>query len=383
MKTEAPAILFLGSKEFPFGTNQGQDPIKSGGIETYVETLAKALSRKARITVVTREFRGSPSTEVVDGVRVERVPWIHGFFLRNPSFNLFSFAKALTLDCDLIHAHGLVAGLFGLKAARLRGKKIIVTPHGIASGQYSAALNAVLLGLEKLVYGSADATVFLSEGEKKRFAEKGIFAKNAVVIPTGIDLKSFDRKKHSTQATRLKKELRINGKTVVTFVGRLVAVKGVNYLLEAFAEIAGKNCALLVVGDGPERKTLETKAKELGLREKAFFLGERTDMPAIYAASDVFALPSLSEGVPVTLLEAMASGCAPILTDIGLPVEKGVDALVVKPGDVESLAEALKQLCGSDGLRSRISANALKNSKKFSREKMAEAHARLYEKLLN
>ncbi|NYZ75453.1 glycosyltransferase family 4 protein [Candidatus Micrarchaeota archaeon] len=381
MKTDAPAVLFLGSKEFPFGSNKGQDPIKSGGIETYAETLAKALSKKARITLVTREFRGSPVKEVVGGVRVERVPWIPGFFLRNPSFNLFSFAKALELEYDLVHAHGLVAGFFGLVAGRLRGKKVVVTPHGIASGQYSAALNAALLGFEKLVYGSADATVFLSEGEKKRFAEKRVFAKNAVVIPSGIQLEAFDRKTHSAKAARLKKELGINGETVVTFVGRLSKVKGVDYLLQAFKK-SGKNSVLLIAGDGPERSRLEALAKKLGLNN-VFFLGHRTDTPAILAASDVFVLPSLSEGVPVSLLEAMASGCAPIVTDIGLPVEKGVDSLVVKPRDAESLAEALKQLCGSVKLRSRISQNALKNSRKFSSEKMAEAHARLYESLLS
>lgn len=384
MPSQQPRVLFLGSKEFPFGSNKGDDPITSGGIESYVDVLAPALAAKGiEVTVVTRRFRSTPAKENVGGVKVERVHWLRGFFLRNPSFNLLSFSKALRVKCDLIHSHGIVAGFFGWVAARLRGKKLVVTPHGIASGQpqYSAVSGLFKL-LERFVYKRADAVVFLSEGEKSNFAAKKIVAKHPFIIGSGIDLARFRRSRNAEAAERLKKQLGLQGKTVITFVGRLAAVKGLNYLLEAFAEIAGNDCALLIVGEGPERKALEAQAKELGLGGKALFLGARDDTPAIYAASDVYVQPSLSEGMPMSVAEAMAAGCALLVTRIGLPVEEGIDALVVEPKNAGALAKALEKLCSDAGLRKKIAANAVKSSKKFSIEETVKKHLELYKSLL-
>lgn len=382
-KTSAPtSVLFLGSKEFPFGSNKGEDEIKSGGIESYVEGLASALDKKkVALTIVTRKFAGSEKRERINGAQVVRVPWLNGFYLRNPSFNFFSYLQALKLDCQIIHAHGLVAGLFGWKAARLLGKKLAFTPHGIASGQpqYPKGVSKLLHCMEKFVLKHADAVVFLGEGEQKRFAEHSLFAARPIAIDSGIDLKRFQREKNDGDAQKLIAELGLKGKTVFTFIGRLLQVKGVDYLLEAFP--ANEQNALLIVGDGPERTKLEEQAKKLASKARIIFLGERRDIPAILAATDVFVLPSLSEGMPITLIEAMASSCAPLVTDIGLPVTSQKDAIVVKKADANELGKALRTLAEEKGLREKIALNALSSSKKFDIAKTAAEHEKLYARL--
>ncbi|OIO24063.1 hypothetical protein AUJ65_02125 [Candidatus Micrarchaeota archaeon CG1_02_51_15] len=382
--TEKPRVLFLGSKEFPYGANNGQDPIKSGGIETAVQTLANALASRTRLTIVTRDFQQPNST---NGVTIKKVPWLKGEFLRNPSFNASSFTAALTQPCDLIHCHGLVAGLFGLIAGRLRNKPIVVTPHGIASGQpqYPAPLNAFLLALERLVYSRANATIFLSQGEKQRFANKSVFAKNPVIIPLGIPLERFERRANSFAASSFRQKNAVpQNATVITFVGRLVKVKACDVLLKAFKKTRDKNTILLIVGDGPERTALEKQAYELDLGGRVRFLGHRSDLPAIMAATDVFVLPSHSEGLPSSMLEAMASHCACIVTDIGLPVENEVDVLVVKPGDAAALARAITKLAKRPRLREQLARKAFqKTVKTYGIQTTARQHLQLYYSLLN
>jgi len=98
-------ILILGSKEYPLGTSD--DPIKSGGIEVYTQNLVKHLKEKVeRIIIVTRRFRGTKIYEMQENIEIHRVPWIRGFYLRNPSFNVCAFLKAMFLDFNVILRRG-------------------------------------------------------------------------------------------------------------------------------------------------------------------------------------------------------------------------------------------------------------------------------------
>ena len=99
--------LILGSKEYPMGTSDGSDPSPSGGMEIYVQGLASALSKKGvRITLITRFFRGTKKDEENGNIRTIRVPFLGGFYLRNPSFNAVSFFRALDISFDVIISNG-------------------------------------------------------------------------------------------------------------------------------------------------------------------------------------------------------------------------------------------------------------------------------------
>lgn len=147
----------------------------------------------------------------------------------------------------------------------------------------------------------------------------------------------------------------------ILFIGRLSGVKGAPILLEALAALRAKHpdLSLTFVGDGPERLELEAKTDALKMREAVTFAGFRSqDEVAKYLAkADIFALPSFAEGVPVVLMEAMASKVPVVTTRIaGIAelVEDGVSGLLVSPGDVEGLVECLDQLLNDHDSRARM-----------------------------
>ena len=106
-------LLILGSKEYPLGTSD--DKLKSGGMEVYTQNFVEyAKERFKEIIIITRKFKNTESFEKKDNVVIHRVRWISGFYLRNPTFNFFSFLKALKLEYEIILAHGIVANLFGI-----------------------------------------------------------------------------------------------------------------------------------------------------------------------------------------------------------------------------------------------------------------------------
>jgi glycosyltransferase involved in cell wall biosynthesis len=147
----------------------------------------------------------------------------------------------------------------------------------------------------------------------------------------------------------------------VLFVGRLAAVKGVPLLLEDFARVCADHpgARLTLVGDGPERASLQARARTLGLEDTVDFAGYRTqdEVAALLDAADMLVLPSFAEGLPVVLMEALASRIPVIATPVaGVSelVRDGVTGLLVPPGDVDGLTNALDRLLGDPELCHRL-----------------------------
>jgi glycosyltransferase involved in cell wall biosynthesis len=368
-------VLVLGSKEYPFGINMGQDPIPSGGMETYVADLAPALSKMCRLTIVTRRFAGSPVLEEKGNIKIRRVMWIKGKWLRNPSFNFFSVLSSARVarGIDIIYSNGIVAGLIGLLLSRACGKKCVYRPAGTAHMQQRFPVRQLLYLAEKAVMGKSDAVVFHSEGEKRN--AQGCFGlplRNGKVILTGFPVEKFVRAGSAR-----------GGKACVTgTVARFVPVKGIEVLIEAFA-FAGGSGRLILVGSGPEEGRLRELSKRLHISESVAFAGFRHDIPEVLGGIDVFVISSFSEGLPTSLLEAMASGCACIVTDIGLPVEHGKTGLVVRAGDAKDLSSALKKLWGDAALRRALGENARRFARgNCTQELAAEKHMELFRDIL-
>jgi glycosyltransferase involved in cell wall biosynthesis len=149
-----------------------------------------------------------------------------------------------------------------------------------------------------------------------------------------------------------------NGPVRVLCVGRLVAAKGQHVLLSALALLAKKGLAAVctLAGDGPDRQSLERRAAELGIQDSCVFTGavDRAGVRRLLAEADVFVLPSFAEGLPVSLMEAMAAGLPCVSTRItGIPelITHGRDGWLVPAGNVETLALALEELAADPGLR--------------------------------
>ena len=373
-------ILILGSKEYPVGTNM-DDALPSGGIEFYVQDLVSQLAgiQKMEVAVITRRFSKTSAYEKNGNLEVFRVPWIKGFFFRNLTFNFMAFLKALRIDFDLLNSHGPVATFFGLLLSKAKKTPVIATPHGLSleQPQYPWLVKRFFSILEKIVYSKAHYVIFLSEEEKEGFRKKlGFFPGKYKVIYAGIDAKRFE----SGNGVGIKEEFNLGDSVIITFVGRLIDVKGVKYFIEALSGLKG-GFSVLIVGEGVQRKELEKMVFRLNLGN-VIFTGLRSDIPDILAATDIFVLPSLSEGTPIALLEAMAAGKACVVTDIGLPVEEGKTALVVKPADAKSLGEALKALLANKQRRKSLGENAKKKAKsEFTWGKSMEIYLQLFEEL--
>lgn len=356
-------VLILGSKEFPMGTNKGDDPLPSGGFEVYTENLVNELKKYNDIwpVVITRKFENSKSYEN-NGVEVHRVKWLKGTLFRGPSFNLFSFFKALFLKYDCILANGWMSGFFSLFLSKIKGCGVILRPGGNSFMQPQFPLKSLIKRMETFAYSHANNVVFGSKSEEDRFAELfGFLPKVRTIIPTGIGL--------------LETKEREQEEIVISYVGRLVKVKGVEYLIEAARSLV-QQFRLMIVGDGPERKSLMDLAEG---DKRIEFLGFRTDVRDLLEKTDIFVLPSLSEGVPIGLLEAMAAGCACVVTRIGLPVSDGKDGLVVEPGDSSDLAIAIEKLMTDKDLRKAMQERGRQFIREnHSLEKMGEMYVDLF-----
>jgi glycosyltransferase involved in cell wall biosynthesis len=178
--------------------------------------------------------------------------------------------------------------------------------------------------------------------------------------------------------------VRVAEPPVVLTIARLDAQKGLPVLLEAAASLPG--VSFVVAGDGPEGPALAQRAKELGVHERVRFLGYRRDIAELLAGCDVFALPSLNEGLPLAVLEAMASHrpvVASAIPGINEVVVEGQTGLLVAPGDSAALAEAIGSVLADPQLGQRLgAAGRLRVESTFSAEAMTRGVIAIYEELL-
>jgi glycosyltransferase involved in cell wall biosynthesis len=196
------------------------------------------------------------------------------------------------------------------------------------------------------------------------------------VIQNGVDLERFRgvRRHRDPNDPRL----------VVTFVGRLVPVKGLDVLIDAFGRIAADypNVVLQLIGEGPLRSEIEGWVEARGLRTRVSLPGHCDDVLERLADSDVFVLPSRHEGLPISLLESMALGVPVVTTAVGgisEVVTSGVDGLLVLADSAPQLAAALSRtLCSRDLRGSLARAARATLEKRFSARAMADQYVQLY-----
>jgi glycosyltransferase involved in cell wall biosynthesis len=199
------------------------------------------------------------------------------------------------------------------------------------------------------------------------------------VVDNGIDLKPFRDPRRD-----LIERMGWGGRPIIGSLGRLAPQKGLQYLLRAAPEVLRENPTALFVfaGDGPERQALEAEANSLGVGDSVLFLGVQDDVPGLLAAIDVLAMPSLSEGMPMALLEAMACGKAVVASRVGaIPkvIEHRVNGWMIESGDVDGLAEGLKEILGCEDLRRRLGCAARQTiESRFSAETMARSYVEIY-----
>ena len=250
--------------------------------------------------------------------------------------------------CDLIHTHDFKTDFWGLVLARTTpGLGLMATAHGWSNPL--APSHRFFNALDRRVLRAFPLVIAVSEATAEKLAGMKIRPERIEVLPNGIDLEAWSPR---PRPDPLPPGLPAGGRFIGT-VGRLSIDKAVDTLIEAFALLApGRpDLHLVLVGDGPERERLGALAVERGVAARVLFLGHRADLRDLYAALDLFVLSSRTEGMPNTLLEALAMARPVVATPVGgvgEVVRDRQEALLVPPGQTAPLAEALSEVLDSE-----------------------------------
>lgn len=232
-------------------------------------------------------------------------------FYTGGKFNLFSAARMARWLCEhqvmVVHGHGFKSDFFGLLASRISGCKMMTTPHG-----WSVEKDWKLQMYEQFdrkLFRFMDVVCPLSP-ELANGLRNDTLPSKVRLISNGVDI---DEVREAQKA-----DVDGGNDFVVGFIGRLVPLKNVETLLNAMQLVQSwrPQVRLKIVGAGPERVVLEQRAKDLGIGNQVDFLGFRDDAVALLKTFNLFVLPSLSEGIPRCVMEAMAAGVPVVASDI-------------------------------------------------------------------
>ena len=280
---------------------------------------------------------------------------------------------------QVAHSHEFGMAVYGAVAARRAGARHIITMHG---GRYYAEQRRRRLALRWAARRS-DALVAVSRATAADLRATLRLGDEAVrVVLNGIPFRSGSR-----AAVRSELALR-DDELLLVSVGNLYPVKGHAVLLRALGQLRRSGALdavpwrLALAGRGEEEARLRALVRDEGLAERVTLLGYREDVPDILAAADLFVMPSLMEGLPLALVEAMAAGLPVVVSDVGgIPevAKQGSEAILVPPGDPAGLAEGLATLMRDPLARACMGAAARARARRdFSVSTMCEAYERLY-----
>jgi glycosyltransferase involved in cell wall biosynthesis len=234
----------------------------------------------------------------------------------------------------------------------------------------------------KILSAAVDRYIAVSHHMAGMLRRACLFSERKIrVVHNGVPLPRFEPDSRPSLREALGAR---NGRPVVLTLARLDRQKGIGYLIEAAAQVPA--ALFVVAGEGPEREALQDKARTCGVADRVLFLGYRTDVLALLASCDAFALPSLYEGLPLSVLEAMAASKPVIATRVGgtdEAVEDGVTGLLVPPADATALASAIRRLLEQRPLAIRLAGAARESVQRdFSAELAAARTMRIYEELV-
>jgi len=343
-----------------------------GGVERRIVEIAKSLRNEVNMTVYSGTKAGFRKPATINGVRV--VPCFSTdalFPVDNWFFNNTLAGAVDLIKADVYETH-TASGYGFLKTLRKRGvrKPFIQTVHGVLADEYVQSLqrgsptlraklaNFFMWRLSKLEEESAKnatLTVTISKYSSEKIVQfYGVDRAKIRIVPNGVDTQRF---KPSKSCETIKRQIGMDSKLCVLFVGRLIPRKGLNFLVEAAEHIVKeyRQTTFLIVGDGPLKNRLVSHLEKMNLSGNFVFLGDVHEnlLPALYNCADVFVLPSIQEGQGIALLEAQATAKPVVAFDVGGVREAVLDnetGLLMKP-DSNALADAIMKLLANWSLR--------------------------------
>lgn len=364
----------------------------------FVLDLCKALNEYFDITVLVPACPGAKEEEVLEGVKVMRyhyfpihkwetlcypgaiVPRIKEKKIRIvlvPFLFLGLWVKLRHIinKFDIVHAHWIIPQ--GIVQSFFK-KPYIITGHG---GDVTSLNYGILKQLKIRALRRANQVTVVSKTLKQEIVNMTDDV-NVYVQSMGCDLSTFGPE------NRVENFYEQNGKKVVLFVGRLAEKKGVTYLIDAVRNLDVK---LIIVGKGPLEKQLKDQASDL--EGKVIFLGARSheELKVMYASADIFVAPSITakdgdkEGVPTTIIEAMASGIPVIASATsGIPeiIEHNKNGFLVEEKDVDGIRRYIEKLAGNQKKCKEMGKAALKTAERYDYKKIAYEYSKIINKQL-
>lgn len=347
-------------------------PHVGGGVEQVVYEISKRLRNfNCEIIIVTFNNMGVKSYEIYKGIKIYRINALNLTKLLGVQFTLAFHAPLSILNIckkenpDLIHVNNrfyfTTLSLVLLK--RILKKPLITTLHLGPIDFGSFYLNDMIKIYEKIIgkyiIKNSDGIIAVSSDVKKNAYNIYKNINSITEIPNGTDLDEF------TINNIIIGENVKNNIVNVVFVGRLIYNKGIQYVIEAAKIVITehKNVKFLIVGDGPLKNDLIEKTKKWEIDKYFSFLGIVPKVSKILKNSDIFVRPSLTEGMSLTVLEAMACGLPVIVSNISGNtdlIENYKTGILIRKGNIEELVDSLKILISNSALRRSIGKNARK-----------------------
>lgn len=287
---------------------------------------------------------------IKDGINVYNIPIPRSISKLSKIIDSYKYVKKICEENNykIVHCHSPIGGVvarLACRKVRKKGTKIIYTAHGFHFFKGAPLKNWIIFyPVEKFCSRFTDCIITINQEDYKR-AKTKFHAESVKFIPgIGVDTKKFNECTVSMQQKRYDLNL-ANDDFVFISVGQISKRKNHEVVIRALAKINNVKVKYIIVGFGELEEYLENIVKELKLEDRVIFLGYRNDISELLYLSDAFAFPSLQEGLPVSLMEAMASGlpivCSKIRGNVDL-IEHGVNGYLYKCDDIDGFAYGME-----------------------------------------
>jgi glycosyltransferase involved in cell wall biosynthesis len=294
-------------------------------------------------------------------------------------------------EFDLVHFHGASLPLIiNLPLLKALGKKVVAKVSSTSLGIEPGSLKGRYLGLGSLLtrlLKRVDAFIALTSEIENNLIQERIPAGRVIKIPNFIDFRKFSPCSEETKRGK-KAEMGFGDSRLVTFTGRFIECKGISHLLYAWKEVIARSpkAKLLLLGDGPLLGRMRDLAASLNIDGSVIIKGYVENVIDYLHISDIYVFPSIQEGMPNALLEAMACGLPPVATRISGVVDlidNRENGILVEPGDAQGLAKGILLLLENSEEARRVSAAAFKKiSSSYSLDAIVFHYLKLYEELM-
>jgi sugar transferase (PEP-CTERM/EpsH1 system associated) len=356
-----------------------------GGAEMLAARLARRLRDRCRFVFACLEERGALGEELgQEGFPVE-------VLARRPGLDLrcaWRLARLLRRErIDILHAHQYTPFFYAVAARLPSGRPpILFTEHGRHQPDHPRRKRILF---NRLMLRRRDRVVAVGDAVRQALlVNEGIPGGRIEVVFNGIDAERFEKRPGERALVRGELGLRPD-EPVILQVARLDYLKDHATAVRAMARVVREKpeARQLLVGEGPEGRSIAAQVAGLRLERSVLFLGLRKDVARLLQAADIFLLSSVSEGIPLTVIEAMCAGLPVVCTDVGGTGEVVTDrqtGFLSPAGDDEALAGSILRLLGDPELRTRMGeAGRLRARERFSERRMADRYLALYGEMLH